>query len=82
MERLEDALAMPQIEKSELKKLVQENVAKARNLIDDILAHYDADFVGFLNFVDWFSIGGGPSCTLPVSFETKPPISIMLGACR
>ena len=31
MERLEDALAMPQIEKSELKKLVQENVAKARN---------------------------------------------------
>lgn len=80
MERLEDALAMPQIEKSELKKLVQENVAKARNLIDDILAHYDADFVGFLNFVDWFSIGGGPSCTLPVSFETKPPISIMLGA--
>lgn len=80
MERLEDALAMPQIEKSELKKLVRENVAKARNLIDDILAHYDADFVGFLNFVDWFSIGGGPSCTLPVSFETKPPISIMLGA--
>ena len=80
MERLEDALAMPQIEKSELKKLVQENVAKARNLIDDILAHYNADFVGFLNFVDWFSIGGGPSCTLPVSFETKPPISIMLGA--
>ena len=55
-------------------------MAKARNLIDDILAHYDADFVGFLNFVDWFSIGGGPSCTLPVPFETKPPISIMLGA--
>ena len=80
MERLEDALAMPQITKPDLKKLVQENVAKARNLIDDILAHYDADFVGFLNFVDWFSIGGGPSCTLPVSFETKPPISIMLGA--
>ena len=80
MERLEDALAMPQIAKPDLKKLVQENVAKARNLIDDILAHYDADFVGFLNFVDWFSIGGGPSCTLPVSFETKPPISIMLGA--
>lgn len=59
MERLEDALAMPQITKPDLKKLVQENVAKARNLIDDILAHYDADFVGFLNFVDWFSIGGG-----------------------
>lgn len=80
MERLEDALAMPQIEKSELKKLVQENVAKARNLINSILDRYDADFVGFLNFVDWFSIGGGPSSTLPVSFETKPPISIMLGS--
>ena len=80
MERLEDALAMPQIEKSELKKLVQENVVKARNLINSILDRYDADFVGFLNFVDWFSIGGGPSSTLPVSFETKPPISIMLGS--
>ena len=80
MERLEDALAMPQIEKSELKKLVQENVAKARNLINSILDRYDADFVGFLNFVYWFSIGGGPSSTLPVSFETKPPISIMLGS--
>ena len=76
MERLEDALAMPQIQKSDLKKLVQENVAKARDLINSILDRYDGDFVGFLNFVDWFSIGGGPSCTLPVSFETKPPISI------
>ena len=80
MERLEDALAMPQIQKSDLKKLVQENVAKARDLINSILDRYDGDFVGFLNFVDWFSIGGGPSCTLPVSFETKPPISIMLGS--
>lgn len=80
MERLEDALAMPQIQKSDLKKLVQENVAKARNLINSILDRYDADFVSFLNFVDWFSIGGGPSCTLPVSFETEPPISIMLGS--
>ena len=80
MERLEDALAMPQIAKTELKKLVRVNVAKARKLINSILDRYDADFVGFLNFVDWFSIGGGPSCILPVSFETKPPISIMLGS--
>lgn len=80
MERLEEALVMPQISKSVLKKLVNENVAKARDLINSILDCYDADFVGFLNFVDWFSIGGGPSCTLPVSFETKPPISIMLGS--
>lgn len=80
MERLEDALALPQIAKSDLKKLVRANVAKARNLINSILDRYDADFIGFLNFVDWFSIGGGPSCTLPVSFETKPPISIMLGS--
>lgn len=80
MERLEEALALPQIAKSDLKKLVRANVAKARNLINSILDRYDADFIGFLNFVDWFSIGGGPSCTLPVSFETKPPISIMLGS--
>lgn len=80
MERLEDALAMPQIAKPDLKKLVRANVAKARSLINSILDRYNADFVGFLNFVDWFSIGGGPSCTLPVSFETKPPISIMLGS--
>lgn len=80
MERLEDALAMPQIAKSNLKKLVRANVAKARNLIDSILERYDADSLGFLNFVDWFSIGGGPSCTLPVSFKAKPPISIMLGS--
>ena len=80
MERLEDALALPQIAKSDLKKLVRTNVAKARNLINSILDRYDADFIGFLNFIDWFSIGGGPSCTLPVSFETKPPISIMLGS--
>ncbi len=80
MERLEDALAMPQIAKDELKKLVKENVEKARSLIEGILERYDADFIGLLNFVDWFSIGGGPSCTLPVSFETKPPISIMLGS--
>lgn len=80
MERLEDALALPQIAKSDLKKLVRANVAKARNLINSILDRYDADFIGLLNFVDWFSIGGGPSCTLPVSFETKPPISIMLGS--
>lgn len=80
MERLEDALAMSEIAEPDLKKLVQKNVAKARNLINSILERYDADFVGFLNFVDWFSIGGGPSCTLPVSFETKPPISIMVGS--
>lgn len=80
MERLEDALALPQIAKSDLKKLVRANVAKARNLINSILDRYDADFIGFLNFVDWFSIGGGPSCTLPVSFGTKPPFSIMLGS--
>lgn len=80
MERLEDALAMPQIPKAELKKLVQRNVAKARNLIDRILLRHDADFVGFLDYVDWFSIGGGASCMLPVSFESKPPASIMLGS--
>ncbi len=54
-------------------------MVKARNLINSILDRYDADFVGFLNFVDWFSIEEDLA-DFAGFFETKPPISIMLGS--
>lgn len=82
MERLEQALAMEPLEAKELENLVHKNIQGAQNLIKGLLNAYDASFLGFADYVDWFAISGFPSVALPVDFSASPPISIMFGASR
>ena len=80
MDRLEDALTFAKKDPDEMKELVDNNVRKARDVIENLIRQRNLLAIGSLDFIDWWSIGGGPSLTVPLQAGTKePPLSIMLG---
>ncbi len=81
MDRLEDALKFPRKPTNALKELVQTNIDKAQATVRELMEEFDLDALGSTHFIDWWSIGGGPSITLPLEFATRePPLSIMIGS--
>lgn len=81
MDRLEDALAFSKQEPSRFKELVKINVHKAQTLVDDLMNQKKLVALASLDFVDWWSIGGGPSLVLPMQKKTsRPPLSIVIGS--
>lgn len=79
MERLEDALAMPEPKD---KELANRNIEKANDLIESLLLKYDADYIVSSEYLDWWAIGGGPTIAFPVDLGKTPPGCLMVGTRR
>ncbi len=80
MDRLDDALAMTMLSKDEIDRIAEESIGRARTQIDDLLEETQADAVASLSFVDWWSISGAPSLTVPIGKEESGrPIGLLLG---
>lgn len=81
MDRLEDALTFPKRTAKSMEVLVHFNVHKAQQLIANLINDKKLVALASLDFVDWWSIGGGPSLVIPLQKDMpKPPLSIMLGS--
>ncbi len=79
MERLGDALNLEPMAEKSLKNLVQQNVSRANATIETILEKYGSSFLISLSFIDWWSIGGGPSLAIPVGKINGVPLGLMIG---
>lgn len=79
MKRLDDAFRLQPMDEKSLKNLVQQNVSRANATIETILEQYNSSFLLSLSFIDWWSIGGGPSLAIPVGKINGVPLGIMIG---
>ena len=80
MDRLDDALAMTMLSKDEIDRIAEESIGRAKAQIDKLLAQTQADAIASTSFVDWWSISGAPSMTVPIGKEESgKPIGLLLG---
>lgn len=80
MDRLEDAMKMVMLPKDEIDCIADESIGRANQLIDGLLEKMQADAVVSTTFVDWWSISGAPSITVPLGkTNCGKPVVLMLG---
>ncbi len=80
MDRLDDALAMTMLAKEEIDRIAEESIGRARALIENLLRRTRADAVVSTTFVDWWSISGAPSMTIPIGKDgAGRPVGLLLG---
>lgn len=81
MDRLDDAMKMVMLPKDEIDRIADESIGRANQLIDGLLEKTQADAVVSATFVDWWSISGAPSITVPIAKTVSgQPVVLMLGA--
>ena len=80
MDRLDDALAMTMLPRDEIDRIAAESIGRAKARIDELLVQTQADAMVSTSFVDWWSISGAPSMTVPIGKEKSgKPVGLLLG---
>lgn len=80
MDRLDDALAMTMLPRDEIDRIAAESIGRAKARIDELLVQTQADAMASTSFVDWWSISGAPSMTVPIGKEKSgKPVGLLLG---
>lgn len=82
MDRLDDAAAMAMVPRDSLERLVQQSIARASEMILEVMEKTQADAVAADRFaVDWWSISGAPSVTVPIGKSASGrPTGLMVGS--
>lgn len=82
MDRLDDAAAMAMVPRDSLELLAQESMARASGKILEVMEKTQADAVAADGFaVDWWSISGAPSVTVPIGKSASGrPTGLMMGS--
>lgn len=80
MNRLDDAAHFEMLPRDEIDAIAEKNIWRARALIADLIEDSETDAVITTSFVDWWSISGAPSITVPMGNEiSNKPIGLMVG---
>ncbi|MGN1209710.1 MAG: amidase family protein [Duodenibacillus sp.] len=82
MDRLDDAAAMTMVPRDALERLAQQSIARASEMILEVMEKTQADAVAADGFaVDWWSISGAPSVTVPIGkCASGRPTGLMMGS--
>lgn len=68
MDRLEDAFQFKE-EPKKYAELVEREKQRANQFIENLMDEHQVQFLISSEFVDWWSIGGGPTMTFPRTLE-------------